>query len=1144
MNDRKISKIQYCNLHGHTTFSLFDGFGYPEEHLMSAWESGQDAMALSEHGNMNSLAHQYVANEKMNKEGKKIKNIYAIEAYFVPSLTKWKEDYQKEQEKKKQKEANIFLEDEEALKKGKTKGKNKRNHLLLLAKNQIGLNNLFKLVSLSYRKENFYRYPRIDREMLKKYKEGVICSSACIGSMFGNIIFQYKNAGEDTVIEKLRKEANLMLNIFGEDFYGELQWNNLFEQHILNQYVIQLSQELGFKLITTSDFHYPKKEDWLYREIYKRLGWIGKSSNNRPDWYNQLPKSTEEIGFELYPKNGDEIWESYKQYSSKRKIEYDDETILKSIEETCKIAFEKIEDFKLDTSIKLPSFVVPPNKSADSYLTRLCLEELKRKGLDKKSEYIERLKKELNVIKDRKFSKYFLTMKAITDKAKENMLCSPARGSCSGALISYLLGITQLNPIKYELQFERFLGKSTEGLPDIDFDISRPDDLKNIFKKEWGEYSVIPISNYSTLQIKSLIKDISKFYNVPFEEVNEITTKMDFEAIPFAKKEKGITAGVYTCSYDEYLKYSSTFLKFSEKYPMVGKYVEKLHGQIRNISRHASGCLVFENLNECMPLINTSGITQTPFPEGQTIRLLEPLGFVKFDLLGLSTLSTIEKCIEFILQRRKGIDKPSFQDIRNFYNEKLNPDIIDFSDQKVWKQVFEEGRFVGIFQFSNRAAQEYCKKVKPKNIQELSDVTSIQRPSGLSSGIDKTYLAVKNGEECPQYLCKEMEEVLSKTNSTCIYQEALAELVHKLGKNISLDEGNKFRKLVVKKGLIGDKNKEKEEIIKKFKTGCEEKGLTKEQTSELLKTLENFAGYGFARNHAIPYSIISYICAYLLIHYTIEWVTAFLSKESENVEKKEKAINLVKSLGIVIEPIDINKSDADWQIQDEKTVIQPFSAIKNLGSVAIEQIINNRPFHTIEELLFNENIIYNKLNKRSLTSLVYSGALEPLIDNRFNHLKHFWLSCVKYKPKSVKQLSENIEKYKEESDFSDKEKIEYLIDITGIYPLCLVVSEQLQQNLQDKQILPISLINNSVGENICWCILRSIQLKKTKHGKDYYVVTVTDSNSILTNIRIWGISVEKDKLYINHPYLVKLDYNEQYGFSNKGRVANNWKLLS
>ena len=316
--DRTKSKIKFVGLHAHSVAgSIFDALGYPQAHMDFAYENGCDALALTDHGNMNGLAYQVLHAKKMMADGKDFKPIFGCEAYFLPSLDDWRDEYQKAMEDKKnarkikkEGQSGATVEDENSSKKTQDLLR-RRRHLVLLAQNQTGLNNLFKLISESYLPENYYRYPRMDYALLKKYNEGIIASSACLGGVYAGNYWEHRESGEEAVLEAMRETTRRMIDVFGDRWYGEIQWNNVPEQHELNNYIIKVAQEFGVKLLSTADSHYPNPDAWKDRELYKRLGWLGKGT---PSWAegSELPDAVDEIGYELYPKNGDQMWESYK----------------------------------------------------------------------------------------------------------------------------------------------------------------------------------------------------------------------------------------------------------------------------------------------------------------------------------------------------------------------------------------------------------------------------------------------------------------------------------------------------------------------------------------------------------------------------------------------------------------------------------------------------------------------------------------------------------------------------------------------------------------------------------------------------------------------------------------------------------------
>ena len=1138
------SKIKFVGLHAHSVAgSIFDAIGYPQDHMDFAYENGCDALALTDHGNMNGLAYQVLHAKRMQEAGKEFKPIFGCEAYFTPSIAEWHDAYNQAMEDKKKarsikkdEQSGATVEDEGDSKKTQGILKNRR-HLVLLAQNQTGLNNLFKLVSESYQRENFYRYPRIDYALLKKYNEGIIASSACLGGVYAGNYWENREEGDEAVLEAMRESTRQMVDIFGDRWYAEIQWNNIKEQHELNQYVIQVAKEFGVGLLTTADSHYPNPDAWKDRELYKRLGWLGKG---RPSWAeeeSQLPAGVEEIGYELYPKNGDQMWQSYKQYSDEQGFVYDDDLVMESIEESHRIAFDRIESFLPDNTVRLPEFVVPAGFTATQALVNYALEGLKEKGLHTNKEYTERLRLELNVIDDRGFSKYFLTMKSIVDVATDMMLPGPGRGSAAGSLVAYALGITQVDPIKHGLLFSRFLRSDATDYPDIDYDVSDSMALKEKLVDMWGADCVAPISNWNTLQLKSLIKDISKLYNIPFTEVNTVTSIMMREALPEAKKKHGIKAGIYAPTWEEVMEFSPSLQRYLAAHPAVKTHVEGLVGQVRSCSRHAGGVVVAENLDSNMPLINSGGVRQAPWAEGQNVRHLEPMGFIKFDLLGLSTLKMMEGCIEHILRRHHNVQDPTFAQIQKYYNDYLHPDVIDLNNPEVYKNVFHAGKWAGIFQFTEQGAQGFCTKVKPNNIIDVSAVTSIFRPGPLSAGVDADYVEAKEHPHRIAYLSEDSREITQETFGFLIFQEQIALLAHKLG-GLTLDEGNMLRKVLTKKGT--GKGSVKGKLHRKFIAGCEKNGIGQEPAQTLWDKFEYFSGYGFNKSHAVSYSIISFQCAWLWNYYPAEWMAAFLDKEPES--RKEKAINIAKQYGFEIAELDVNKSGVVWEIsEDGKTLIQPLSSIKGLGMAAIEQILDNRPFLNAEDLLFREEVSYSKLNKKALDALCRGGALDNLVDDRFTGRKHFWSACVVERPKNLKKFSENLELYSPEGDFGEEEIIQFKTELIGVFPINLVISAETVQKLQEKYIPPISEFDKEL--QVCWFIPRKIIPKNTKNGKLYWIVEVIDSNNESTRIRCWGVKPEKDRIHLNRPYMARLKYDENWGFSTYA-IGKTFRLLA
>ena len=1134
--------MKFPSLHNHSTFSTFDGFGYPEQFMDSCYELGIPAYALTEHGHMNSLPYAFFHHKKMKAEGKDIKLIYGVEFYFIPSIKGWHKTYEDEQLKKKKikkshmKISSVVSEDENRSTKSKL---NRRRHIVLLAQNEIGLRNLFKLVYESFRRENFYRFPRIDFRLLQKHSEGLIGTSACIGGVLSEPCWKLidEKISKEQAIKKIGTLSSAFSQVLNGNWYGELQWNDIPEQHIINKLIIEASQIYDIPLVTTCDAHYPRKENWQHRELYKRMGFMAAYDQEMPENYDQLT-------YRAHPKNYEQICEEFKRYEK----DYDYEVFEESLKNACRIA-DQIEQVEIDTSIKLPNFLIETEDATKEF------EDICRAGLDSldiqdKDTYKRRLEFEIDVIEKNGFERYFLTMKKISDLSQEKYLSGSGRGSAAGSLVAYVLGITQIDPIKHGTMFSRFMSENQAsiGMPDIDFDVSHANELKKYFVELWGETRFVKVSNFNRFKLRSTIKDVAKFFDVPYQEVNDTTSVMEAEAMSQAKEDHGIKAGVYTPTFEEVKKYSKSLQKFFENYPHVADYVENLYLSIRSVSAHAGGVIIHDDLTDHLPIINSGGVFQSPWCEGVNVRHLEPLGFIKFDLLGVTTLAIIERCIQNILKKQnKDYD---FLNIKKFYDENLNTRFKDCDDEQVWKKVFHDGLFVGIFQFDKENSQTICKNIKPDNIDELSAITSINRPGPLASDVDKIYEKFKKNPELINCEHPIVEKILSKTYGQVIYQEDVAQIAHEMGKNISLDEGNLLRKVFTKwlkdisstagKQLPPEKQAVHDNLKNKFIDGCIEKGLTEEGAEEFWKKLHAFSGYSFNFSHALSYSVISYQCAWLLTYYKAEWCCAFLDYQPDR--ERERAVSIVKGVGVDIQPASINCPNEQWSVVDDETIIRPLTAIKGVKAAAMKRIAKGVPFSTIEDVMKTPG-----LNKAALSSLICANALNNLKDKRFKNLRHFWLSVIETPPISkfkdgidgrLTCFHDNIEEFKDVTDFTDKDRIQILIELTGEYPYDMVISPQTLQKLEDLWVSPISEYDKETG--LVWFITRKVTKRTTKKNRKYYELIVSDSiNSTLEKVRIWGILDKKDfRVYPNRVYMAMVEHNEEWGFSIKNMIKN------
>lgn len=734
--------IKFSNLHGHSGMSIYDAIGTPEKY--AEWmlkNAGEDsgAFAITDHGNMNAVGQIVTAQKQYMKKGTPVKFIYGVEAYFTPSLDLWaqlkqkKEEEKKEQKEEKKKKKNeeeeidstdLVVENEK-----ESKGKfydpfHRRNHLVLVAQNQEGLKNLFRLVSRSYR-EGFYKKPRIDLKMLKELNSGLIASTACVAGVPSWCSMQ--NSDDQEAAMKLYDQELLpLMEIFGKDrFFLELQFNKLPEQQIVNRDLIEYSKRTGYSLIATADCHYPDPQMFKDREIYRLLGYQMQKENID---LSILDKKREELECELYLKNGDQMFAAYKE--SFANVHKDEKIIIEAIERSYNIAHNHISTVIPDDSIKLPkTFQVTANlKTPFDRLKQLVLTALKDKNLTSK-EYIDRAAFELKVINKLKVSEYFLAKKEILDTLRKHMLTGTGRGSGAGSLVCYLLNITFLDPIKHGLLFERFLSPSRAEMPDVDSDVELKDEALDILKSHFGHDAVLAVSNYNRLTLKALMKDLAKLYGIPFQEVNSVTTVAEAEARDKILADIGHDQKLYEFNLENAKKHSPTFNTFLQKYPHLGDSVENLFKEVKSVGRHAGGVLIIPDAEACLPIIRIRGVDQSPITEGITAQYLKHFGLIKFDVLGLSTLKIIRRCIEIILE--KNGEESTIENVWKFYNEFLHPDKINANDYKVFEKVYCGSKFPSIFQFEKTRVQSFCSRATPYSVKDISALTALWRPGPL-----------------------------------------------------------------------------------------------------------------------------------------------------------------------------------------------------------------------------------------------------------------------------------------------------------------------------------------------------------------------------------------------------------------------------
>jgi DNA polymerase-3 subunit alpha len=1115
-----------------------------------------DAWSLTDHGHMNGFAHAYLHAEKLRKSGKNFKFVPGCEMYVHPDLKQWHRDLEKSKEKPAKDEsiltpltavvdgndettdigtdeAALTIENEDETKSGKYNDPVKRrHHLVVLPKTSVGLQRLFHLVSRGYL-EGFYRFPRVDYAMLKEAAQGghLMVSSACLGGPLSYDVFSkvqrvkfedlsYKLLDDQSIMEAALLEMgntyDKLADALGRDNVClELQFNKLPAQHLVNRAIIEFAKRnsLEDRLVITCDSHYARPDNWKEREIYKKLGWLN-FQNFDP---NLLPKSKDDLKCELYPKNSSQVWDAYLQTTDGMEF-YDDDIVRQAVERTHDIVHNEIGDIHPNKEMKLPSYVIPQGMTEDKALVDACKKGLIWRGLDDKPEYIERIKYELGIIKGKKFSRYFLTMKAIMDLAREHMLIGPGRGSAAGSLVAYVLGVTNLDPIEYDLSFERFLNPSRQGAPDIDSDIGDRDKLIELLRENFGNHNVIPISNYNTFKLKSLIKDIARFYNIPFEEVNAALAPIEDDV----KKEvfkPGVDKNLFTLTYEDAMKYSKSMQDFVASHPEVAEPIEILFKQNRSLGRHAGGVIVSENVAENMPLILARGEPQTPWVEGMHYKHLEEFGWIKFDLLGLETLRIIERCIYLILQRREGITNPTFSNIKMWFDKHMDPKNIDLNDQKVYEYVYHEGRFAGVFQCTQPGAQRLFMKAKPRSIIDIATLTSIYRPGPLAANVDKIYIGAKNEPEKIDYQHPLIKKVLESTYGCIIFQEQTMKLCSVVA-GFPEAETDTIRRNIMKRSAskkdaaAADAKKAKEDFV----SGAMKNGVSERVADELYEKILFFSGYGFNASHAVSYAIDSYYCAWLLTYFEEEWLCAYLESMSGNDEKRAKAFAEVKALGYKIVNIDINYATKSWTILDGKRFMPSFLSCKGVGESAVDEIIENRPYKNVEEMLWNDDGTWrhSKFNKRALEALIGIKAFDSLDcvghDKTFNSYKQMNEILVNRNNEIKKHTKKNplagMEAFRnilieteDEDEWTRSELVDNSIKYLGSFNAAMLMPDDILKRLESKGVKSVDDLSDS---DIYWFIIADAKPKKTKTGKPYLLLTITGLGGQNHRLFCWG----------------------------------------
>ena len=891
---------EFIHLHNHSHYSLLDGAATIEGLVKAAVENGMPAVALTDHGVMFGAIEFY---KKAKKSG--VKPIIGCEAYIVT--------------KGSRKERALSVEN------GRSRGRGAYHHILLLAKNEVGYRNLMKLNTLGHT-EGFYYKPRIDAELLAEYKDGIVATSACPGGVVGAHLVN----GD---YEEAKIAAGIYKDIFGDDFYIEVQNHGTeVEKPILGN-APRLAREMGLKLVATNDCHYIKHDHAVPHNIMLHIP--DASSTNIPD-YATLRYGTDQLFF----KSSDDMIRLFQDFP---------EAIQSTVEiaEKCNLNLELRRNF-------MPDFPIPADAKAyslEEYLDKLATEGLHRRYSYVSPEIEQRLHHELAVIKKMGYAGYFLIVQDFIAEAKSmGVRVGPGRGSAAGSLVSYSLGITDVDPLQYGLLFERFLNPDRVSMPDIDIDFAdnKREKVIDYVRMKYGANSVSQIITFGTLSTRAVMKDVGRVLGIPLGTIDSITKQIPV----FQGKVTPVAEALETIPDLKWLQETK-----DEKLRLMVDTALVLEGMNRNVSTHAAGVVIAPgDISDYVPMYKTP---QTELMTQYNMKDLEEAGLLKMDFLGLRTLTVLENALAMIKENH-GVTV----DLNT-----LPPDDPQTLD------LFCKAQTVAVFQFESSGMQDYLRRLKPTSIHDLVAMNALYRPGPMENIPD--FIECKHGRKTIQYLHPKLEESLKETYGVIVYQEQVMRIASDIA-GFSLAKADLMRRAMGKKdkALMAEQKKE-------FVQGAVENGIEKKTASEIFDLIEKFASYGFNKSHSVAYSVLAYQTAYLKAHYPAEYMAATLTSEIGDTDKIVLFIDDCRKLGIEVLPPDVNESNVHFAVRP-KGIRFGLSAIKNVGVGAVEQIVRERTEHGRFQDLFDfcARVDLRAVNKKTIESLIQAGAFDSLHENR------------------------------------------------------------------------------------------------------------------------------------------------------------------
>jgi DNA polymerase III subunit alpha len=903
-----MAERSFVHLHCHTHYSLLDGANRVPELVAHVKAQGMNAVAMTDHGNLFGAIEFY---RECKDAG--INPVVGYEAYVAPGK-------RTEREAKRRGEAGF--------------------HLTLLAQNVTGFKNLVKMASIAYL-DGYYYIPRIDKELLEAHHEGIICLSGCASSEFSEFILKEQ-------MDEAKELAGWFAKLFKKNFYVEIQNNGLDIQKRCAEGAIDIANQLGLPLVATSDAHYLRREDNFAHDVLlcintKRLL---KDENRMRYGSDQFYVRPPEEMYKLFPGHEEAVQRS--------------QEIANGV------------DIQLDFKKRhFPVFTPPKGKKEDAYLRELCMQGLEeRYGKDalpeaqaRYDEAKKRLEHELGVIIKMGFASYMLIVWDFVRFAISKGIPASARGSACGAIVSYVLKLSHVCPIEFDLLFERFLDPNRSEAPDIDIDFcqDRREEVIQYVREKYGEESVAQIATFGTMAAKAAIKDVGRVLDVPLDRVNRLTA---------------MVPKVLNISLPESLEQSPDLKKEYEVDPETKKLIDiaiKLEGTNRNVGTHAAGVVIADGpIIDYVPVQRVmkggydSGsrggdmLTTTQWTMGD----LEKVGMLKMDFLGLRTLTVMENTVKLIKKTRG-------QDIDLFK--------LPISDEKTYA-LLQRGDARGVFQLESDGIRELLKRMKPDNIRDLIATNALYRPGPLGGGMVDAYVNRKHGREKPSYDHPEMEQILAETHGVIVYQEQCMRVLNRLG-GIELASAYACIKAISKK---------KQEIIDQrhaeFIKGAKERGVSEETAEKIFNLIVQFAGYGFNKSHSAAYAQVGYQTAYLKTHYTAEFMAALLSSEIDDSNKRDimvEHIDDARRLGVEVLQPDVQEGEPDFTVKNGRIVFG-LTAIKGLGRGAAEDIVRARtekgPFKDLFD--FCERIDHKQVPKAAIEKMIKAGAFDRLAQGR------------------------------------------------------------------------------------------------------------------------------------------------------------------